>query len=257
MRRRVPLVVFALASAVVLSACFPVAPAPPPPSCSGRGAAVNLDSPAPGLRLQTGRPFSVCGTGFGLSRGVTFTLHSTPIPLGGIVTDASGLVTGTLQIPADAPEGSHTVEGSSGISTKSAAVTILSDITPPDLSAFSLSPTSVNTDASSGVVTVTAEITDDLAGNAGAGYSSSPSSVRFRSPSGQSVYAMLSDLERTTGTAQNGTVQYAMTVPQFAEHGTWTVEYIYLVDQVGNSRRLTPAQLTTLGYPNSFEQTAL
>jgi serine protease len=128
-----------------------------------------------------------------------------------------------------------------------------SDSEPPVLQSLSLSPSSINTAGSSQVITVTARITDNLAGNAGEGYSSSPSQIRFKSPSGnQSVTAMLSGTERVSGTALDGIHSYAMTVPKFAESGTWIVESALLVDQVGNLRWMTATDLTNAGLPNSF-----
>ena len=134
-----------------------------------------------------------------------------------------------------------------------------SDSEPPVLQSLSLSPSSINTAGSSQVITVSARIIDNLAGNAGnagnagAGYRSSPSQIRFKSPSGnQIVDAMLSGYERVSGTALDGVYSYAMTVPRFAESGTWVVDNALLVDQVGNLRRMTATDLANAGPPNSF-----
>ena len=132
----------------------------------------------------------------------------------------------------------------------------LSDTEGPQLVSLSMSPSSVNTSLSSQVVTVRARITDDLAGNAGAGYSSSPSQVRFMSPSGgQFVDAMLSASELISGTTTDGVYEYQMTVPRLAESGVWTISSFLLVDQVGNLRWRTAAELSGAGFPTTFAQT--
>ena len=43
-----------------------------------------------------------------------------------------------------------------------------------------------------------------------------------------------------------------MTIPQDAEQGTWTVQNLYLSDQVGNYRNLDTTHFAALGFPNSF-----
>jgi hypothetical protein len=100
---------------------------------------------------------------------------------------------------------------------------------------------------------VRARITDDLAGNAGAGYSSSPSQIRFVSPSGgQFVDAMLSGSELISGTTTDGVYEYQMTIPRLAESGVWTISSFLLVDQVGNLRWKTAAELSGAGFPTTF-----
>ena len=135
-------------------------------------------------------------------------------------------------------------------------VTGTSDTTPPTLVDFSFTPTSVDTTSGSQTITVTAHITDDLAGNAGPGYFSSPSQVRFVSPSGnQSVWAMMSGHERISGTPTDGVYEYTLTLPQFSEQGTWHVAYLMLVDQVGNTRTLTQSQLEANGFHATIDVT--
>jgi hypothetical protein len=128
-----------------------------------------------------------------------------------------------------------------------------SDVEAPQLQSLSWTPSSVNTSTGAQTITVTARITDDLAGNAGPPYLSSASQISFKSPSGsQSVWAMLADAERVSGTALDGTVRYSMTVPAFAESGVWTVEHLLLADQAGNTRWLSASQLAGSGFPTTF-----
>ena len=83
-----------------------------------------------------------------------------------------------------------------------------------------------------------------------------PSRIRFRSPNGAVVVdAVFGSAERISGTAVNGVYRFVMTVPQFSQSGTWTVETVTLVDLINTTRFLTAAQLQAAGLPSSFTVT--
>ena len=63
---------------------------------------------------------------------------------------------------------------------------------------------------------------------------------------------MLDGFHRVSGTAQDGVYSYQMTVPANAETGTWTVDNLLLVDQVGNMKRLNAADLSAAGLPTTL-----
>jgi hypothetical protein len=131
-------------------------------------------------------------------------------------------------------------------------VTSAGDVAAPVLSGLSLTPTAVDVSSGASIITVTATITDDLAGvSAGDqcdGYGSSPSPVqiRFRSPSGGQFR---DGLAVPLGA---DVYSFPVTVLQYAEQGTWTVEQILLVDCLGNVQPRYPADLAADGYPTSF-----
>ena len=138
-----------------------------------------------------------------------------------------------------------------GFPTSFQVMTTVSDTTPPALSALTLSPEAVDVSSSAKVVTVIATITDDLVGVAAGtqcpGYNSSPVQIRFRSPSGNQIQ---------TGMAvpSGGAVySFQVTVPPSSEPGTWTIEFLYLVDCLGNSRWRRAADLAPDGFPTSFQ----
>ena len=193
----------------------------------------------------------ITGSGFAPASAVDLELHSTPTSLGSVLVGSDGTFSTAVTIPASTEGGTHHVVGKGtgadgGVAAPEAALVV--DSAAPRLEE------SVSTAGSSQTITLTARITDDLAGNAGAGYYSSPSQVRFVSPSGhQAVTAMLNRTRLVSGTPQDGTYETTLTVPQYAEQGTWTVQYFLLVDQVGNSRTLTPADMVAAGLPTSFE----
>lgn len=131
----------------------------------------------------------------------------------------------------------------------------LSDREAPQLVSLSLSPAVIDTSSSDQYVTVTARITDDLSGNAGVGYTSSPSQIRFRSPGGsQFVDAIFSGYELVSGSTTDGLYSFRMTVPRLAEAGVWSVSDVLLADQVGNMRWQNAADLAAAGIPTSFSQ---
>jgi hypothetical protein len=131
------------------------------------------------------------------------------------------------------------------------------DTTPPVVFPWSFSTQTVNlTGNNAGVFTVTARITDDLSGNAGEGYISSPTQIRFRSPSGnQFTDVMLSGWELISGTPQNGTYQGTGRIAPYSEAGRWTVETLLVADQVGNSRYYTTSELNSMGFDTDIEVT--
>ena len=208
-----------------------------------------------GRLLQSGRTFTVCGTGYRSGAGVSFTLHSSPVALGGLTATGAGLVSGSVSIPAGVPDGSHTVMATDGVQSQSASVTVKADITPPQLVAFSFTPTSVDTSTGGATITATAHITDDLSGNAGGSFSGSPSQVAFVGPNSQRAFAIFSDPQRISGNGLDGVYQSQISVPQWSAPGTWTAQSFLLVDNADNVQNLTTAQLTFAGFPTTFSQT--
>src|SRR5262249_49878598 len=82
----------------------------------------------------------------------------------------------------------------------------------------------------------------------GGAYNSSPSQLLFRSPSGQTAWGIFAPV---AGDDYSATV----TVPRYAETGTWNVNYVSLVDCAGNGRSLSTADLSALGFAVSFTVT--
>jgi hypothetical protein len=122
-----------------------------------------------------------------------------------------------------------------------------SDVTPPVLVDFSFSPSSI--DLSSGLQDVTASIqmTDDLAG-------ASSATVYFQGPSFQSQYIYT---RLVAGTPLDGTFEGTLSFPQESENGIWTVSWVYLYDNTGNSARFDTAALTARGFPTELTITSV
>jgi hypothetical protein len=100
---------------------------------------------------------------------------------------------------------------------------------------------------------VTARITDDLSGAAAPGFTNGLPQVRVVSPSGkQTAWNSFDSTSRISGTPQDGVYRTTMTLPQYSEPGTWTVQSFWLVDMAGNSKSLTAADMQAAGLPTTF-----
>jgi hypothetical protein len=116
------------------------------------------------------------------------------------------------------------------------------DVTPPTLTAFSFTPTAINTSSGPASVTVSVSATDDLSGVTSV-------TVVFENPSGTSAVGDgIGFSPPTTSVSGIGHV----TFPQFSEIGTWTVSVIELRDVVGNVRQYRTTELAQLGFPTEL-----
>lgn len=142
-----------------------------------------------------------------------------------------------------------------GLQTSFEVIGQQQDMNPPNLLSFSLSPAVIEVAGGPAVINLHAHITDDLSGVAGEGFTSSPTQVRFESPSGQQradgMFHSAHDL--TDGTHLDGLYHFEVKIPHYAEEGTWELKQFLLVDQVGNQRTYNEREMRALGYPTRFE----
>lgn len=123
----------------------------------------------------------------------------------------------------------------------------LSDTTPPVLTSFSFSPTSVDVTSGDATVTVNLHVTDDLSGVSSA-------YAAFYSPSmGQYQYVYT---DKIWGSSRDAELKGTLTLPQFSEAGDWIVYSIGLYDNANNSQWIDNATLTSLGYPTLLTVTS-
>src|SRR5688572_19276827 len=124
----------------------------------------------------------------------------------------------------------------------------VSDTQAPELTGLAFTPAKIDTSAGSQAVTVQADVTDTPAGVDNV-------QVRFRSPSGgQFADAYFSPGQLVAGDAYKGTYEATVTFPQFSEQGVWNVEYVFLLDQVGNNVWLQTTDIKNLGFPYELAQ---
>lgn len=128
------------------------------------------------------------------------------------------------------------------------------DTAPPRLVEFEIPSPTVDVSARRGDVELRAHLVDDLSGVAGRIYRSSPTQVRFRSPSGKQFVDALfvAGQHLQHGTAQDGFYRSLVEFPRYAESGIWRVEYFLLVDECGNSATLRAEDMEAMGFPTTI-----
>jgi Domain of unknown function (DUF5011) len=122
------------------------------------------------------------------------------------------------------------------------------DLTPPQITEFTITPGSVDITGSSQTVTMTARITDDLSGL-------NWSNLNFQSSGGSSYWLDFSSSSRISGTATDGVYRRQITIPRYAATGTFTLSSCGFSDASGRSRNYTAQQFSDLGFANSFAVT--
>jgi hypothetical protein len=109
------------------------------------------------------------------------------------------------------------------------------DTAGPVVDGLDLGSAQVDTRSQADSLTVTLDLTDDLAG-IGSPESPSVAFARFSSPSdGQTVDALFNKDDRLSGTALDATYRSKMTVPKFSECGVWQLDYVAAYDRAGNA----------------------
>jgi hypothetical protein len=116
------------------------------------------------------------------------------------------------------------------------------DVTPPTLTAFSFTPTTLDTSAGPANVAVSFSATDNLSGIV---------NVRtdFESPSGTQLHSATSTFSPPT---TSGSATVGATFPQFSEAGTWKVLQVVLTDAAQNFRGYRTTELAQLGFPTQL-----
>jgi hypothetical protein len=123
------------------------------------------------------------------------------------------------------------------------------DFIPPALTAFDFTPKAVDTSGGGAAVTVTLGASD-----AGTGVSPLTLGATFQSPGG-AAQATTSGCTRTAGSNAAGTWSCGLTIPQYAEAGTWMVVAVHLEDEAGNAAELTGAEVRGAGFPVALDVT--
>ena len=122
-------------------------------------------------------------------------------------------------------------------------VRALCDTTAPALTAFSFTPSTINTTLGSQTVTCNMTLTDALSGVTSA-------TCTFTSPAPALAYRQsCTAVAPTSGTTQNGVWSCVITFPRYSQSGSWTagvtggaaVSGVSATDAVGNSASINPA----------------
>jgi hypothetical protein len=118
------------------------------------------------------------------------------------------------------------------------------DASAPTIASLSVLPETIDTTNDPKTVVVSMHLNDDLSG-----VDAAASHVVITSPSGAVTDQQA--LQLNSGDGLDGVYEADFSVPMGSERGTWTLS-VTLVDQNGNQRTLTSAQLQNAGLPNGF-----
>ena len=123
------------------------------------------------------------------------------------------------------------------------------DDAQPEITAFQLSPQTINTDEADVEVTLAMTLTDEYAGVCIPGdcndYISSATQLRLKAPSGSQMIDF-ADFTRTAGNDLNGTYESTATFPRGSMGGTWTADYLFVNDKIGNNEFLSVVDIEAL-----------
>ena len=131
------------------------------------------------------------------------------------------------------------------------------DVTGPQLTSLSFSPSAVNTSAADRIVTVTLGASDDLSGVDFNCYYYCYYAVYLNSPSGKQYQGLVDySVTNVSGTPLNGVWTGQITMPRYSEPGTWQVNFLSLKDSANNFTYLSAAQLQSMGLPSTITVTS-
>jgi len=120
--------------------------------------------------------------------------------------------------------------------------TCAGDTTPPEVTAVTLTPASVDTAGEAQSVAVEAQAADDLSGVAGL--------TATLTSGGQQTSGSLT---LQSGSPLDGRWRGSLKLPQYSKQGIWGLS-LRATDKIGNVLSLSPGQLAALGLPSSISQ---
>jgi len=127
----------------------------------------------------------------------------------------------------------------------------LTDSEPPTLTGLSISAQPLLTSDGSQTIQFTLEVSDDLSGM---NRSSQAIDVCTKhEDQDQSLCVQAHEMNRTGGTALDGTYKTERTLPQFSPTGRWIIDQITLMDNVGNMSNYFYDDLVELGFEAEFQ----
>jgi len=188
---------------------------------------------------------------------------------------SSGVWRGTISIPQHSEDGIWSIASigaidfagnstfyggatlaMSGLPTTFGVVSPVPDTTPPVVTGLSFTPPVIDTSAGIQTVTVSLNVTDDIAGTDFASDTVGATilhGITFTSPSGgQTQIASTTSFHLTAGTPLNGTWIANVVFPRFSEAGSWNAALSGIQDHVHNRVSLSNAQLGNAGFQNQL-----
>src|SRR3989454_6104866 len=136
-----------------------------------------------------------------------------------------------------------------GVLVSAGTLRAQSDTQPPRLIGLTLDPGTVEVTNSSQIVTLQLHLQDDLSGIDST--SGNRVGVTLTSPSGNQVVSGLSQPQG--GVILDGVFQVPVSIPRYAEPGSWRISSVRLRDNAGNSVSLDVAALVAAGLVNMVQ----
>jgi hypothetical protein len=130
-----------------------------------------------------------------------------------------------------------------GLATTLEVISPDADAIAPTLTALSFTPEEIDVRSGDATVTITASATD-------VGVGVAYISPGFRSPSGKSAHGCNIYVSPPS---TSGTWSCTMTIPRNSEGGAWTLDHVFLVDEVRNTREMRPEELKEAGFTAKLE----
>ncbi len=124
---------------------------------------------------------------------------------------------------------------------------VMGDATPPQLVEFGFSPGEINVYDGAADIVFTLRVTDPFPGLS---LLDAYTRLALQSPAGRQYNAAL---QLVAGDSRDGTYQAQITVPTDAETGAWRVQEVLLTDTAGNERRVSQADLSSMGFPSNLQ----
>jgi hypothetical protein len=130
------------------------------------------------------------------------------------------------------------------------------DVTPPQVTAFNISPTQIDTSELDQQITITMTVTDDLSGNCYYNINNTDCTmigsmqVNLTPLIGTQSKEAIWHFNLISGDAMNGTYQEVVTIPRWSKSGVWQVSAVHLVDKLGNRRDIYTSELSAM-FPDS------
>jgi len=113
------------------------------------------------------------------------------------------------------------------------------DVTPPVFLDLWVDPVYIDCSEGDQVVTVYAEISDDLSGIR----DHSSATIGFHSPSGTYNSVIMSDRDMVSGDYTHAWYEDQLIFGQYSEFGVWRMDFLYSVDNLNNRSRLEGAEV--------------
>lgn len=109
------------------------------------------------------------------------------------------------------------------------------DAAAPALTAFSRTPTSVNTTSAAQTITWTMTITDALSGFSSGILTLYPGGTTSAVAPGQTHVCSFGSAQRTSGDAYSGVYSVPCSMPRYSAVGTWQT-FVSITDAIGNTK---------------------